>query len=158
MLTTPSLPATQVSVAAMAAVLVTNKPVSSALRWKADQPVVIHLLNRLLKNIDISSLGQVVNKTIFHLLLLDRLPTGTKFQLLSRFFGQVFYRASFMTNSRESGKRHPIKYQTSPFFYLHTINAYEDDSHIVLDICCYARFKLSVLRFSSHNSVLARPC
>ena len=41
---------------------------------------------------------------------------------------------------RETGKRHPIKYQTSPFFYLHTINAYEDDGHLVIDICCYARY------------------
>ena len=44
---------------------------------------------------------------------------------------------------RETGKRHPIKYQTSPFFYLHTINAYEDDGHLVIDICCYARYILS---------------
>ena len=41
--------------------------------------------------------------------------------------------------TRETGKRHPIKYNTSPFFYLHTINAYEEDGHIVIDICCYAR-------------------
>jgi len=73
-----------VSVTAMTAALVTGKPVSSALRWKAADPVVFHLLNR------------------------------------------------------ETGKRHPIKYQSSPFFYLHTINAYEEDGHIVIDICCYA--------------------
>ena len=30
----------------MAAVLVTGKPVSSALRWKAADPVIFHLLNR----------------------------------------------------------------------------------------------------------------
>ena len=31
----------------MAAVLVTGKPVSSALRWNAADPVIFHLLNRL---------------------------------------------------------------------------------------------------------------
>ena len=37
----------QVSVAGVTAALVTRKPVSSALRWKAADPVVFHLLNRL---------------------------------------------------------------------------------------------------------------
>ena len=36
----------QVSVAGVTAALVTRKPVSSALRWKAADPVVFHLLNR----------------------------------------------------------------------------------------------------------------
>ena len=28
------------------------------------------------------------------------------------------------------------------FFFLHTINAYEDDNHLVLDICCYKNAKM----------------
>lgn len=28
-------------------------------------------------------------------------------------------------------------FKASPFFYLHTINAYEDESNVVIDICCY---------------------
>ena len=28
-------------------------------------------------------------------------------------------------------------YFTSAFFFLHIINAYEDNDHIVIDICCY---------------------
>lgn len=28
-------------------------------------------------------------------------------------------------------------YLTSAFFFLHIINAYEDDEHLVVDICCY---------------------
>ena len=51
--------------------------------------------------------------------------------------------------TRETGKRHPIKYQTSPFFYLHTINAYEEDGHLVVDICCYARYILKLFVFQS---------
>jgi len=28
------------------------------------------------------------------------------------------------------------------FFFLHTINAYEDDNHVVVDICCYKNAKM----------------
>jgi carotenoid isomerooxygenase len=28
-------------------------------------------------------------------------------------------------------------YFSSAFFYLHIINAYEDENHLVIDICCY---------------------
>ena len=55
--------------------------------------------------------------------------------------------------TRETGKRHPIKYQTSPFFYLHTINAYEEDGHLVVDICCYARYILKLFIFQLPSAV-----
>lgn len=29
------------------------------------------------------------------------------------------------------------KFQSDPFFYLHIINQYERDDHVVIDICCY---------------------
>jgi carotenoid isomerooxygenase len=28
-------------------------------------------------------------------------------------------------------------YFSSAFFYLHIINAYEDENHLIIDICCY---------------------
>jgi hypothetical protein len=28
-------------------------------------------------------------------------------------------------------------YLTSSFFFLHIINVYEDNNHLVIDICCY---------------------
>jgi len=36
-----------------------------------------------------------------------------------------------------TGCHHPIKYVTKSFFFLHTINAYEDSDHVVVDICSY---------------------
>ena len=106
----------KVSVTAMTAALVTGKPVSSALRWKAADPVVFHLLNRL--------------NFLTANLLISPSKSNWKFEpMLSTHL------------TRETGKRHPIKYQSSPFFYLHTINAYEEDGHLVIDICCYARCK-----------------
>ena len=73
--------------------------------------------------------------------------------LLEKKSGYEFFEVKLST--RETGKRHPIKYQTSPFFYLHTINAYEDDDHLVIDICCYARYiivKLFVFSFLLQSS------
>jgi hypothetical protein len=28
-------------------------------------------------------------------------------------------------------------YLSPAFFFLHVINAYEDDNHLVIDLCCY---------------------
>ena len=39
--------------------------------------------------------------------------------------------------NRVTGALHPVIYLASPFFFLHTINAYEDSGHVVLDLCCY---------------------
>ncbi|XP_074593097.1 carotenoid-cleaving dioxygenase, mitochondrial-like [Brevipalpus obovatus] len=39
--------------------------------------------------------------------------------------------------NREDGSIWPIVYQSGPFAFFHTINAYEDDDHVVVDICCY---------------------
>ena len=39
--------------------------------------------------------------------------------------------------SRETGQEVNQIYLTEPLFFLHTINAYEDSNHLVVDICCY---------------------
>ena len=39
--------------------------------------------------------------------------------------------------NRQTGKRFHIKYVSRAFFFLHTINAYEDRDHVVLDVCGY---------------------
>lgn len=39
--------------------------------------------------------------------------------------------------SRADGKRIPIKFYAEPFCFFHTINAYEEDGHIICDITCY---------------------
>ncbi|CAG0900706.1 unnamed protein product [Cyprideis torosa] len=38
---------------------------------------------------------------------------------------------------RASGKEHVVKYVAKAFFFLHTINAYEEDNHVVLDIVTF---------------------
>ncbi|XP_065565665.1 carotenoid isomerooxygenase-like [Artemia franciscana] len=43
----------------------------------------------------------------------------------------------FRVISRATGQEIPVRYSTETFFFLHTINAYEEDGHIVIDICCY---------------------
>lgn len=30
------------------------------------------------------------------------------------------------------------QYVTEAFFFLHTVNAFEADNHLIIDICCYA--------------------
>ena len=39
--------------------------------------------------------------------------------------------------NKQTRKKYHIKYVTKAFFYLHTINAYEDSGHVVVDICGY---------------------
>lgn len=42
----------------------------------------------------------------------------------------------FYAVCRRSGQT-KFTFKASPFFYLHTINAYEYNDHIIVDICCY---------------------
>jgi len=44
--------------------------------------------------------------------------------------------------SRRTGKETSVAYMADAFFFLHTINAYEDDNHVVVDICCYKNAKM----------------
>ena len=37
---------------------------------------------------------------------------------------------------RDNGKLFKT-FQTDAFFYLHIINSYEENDHLVIDICCY---------------------
>lgn len=37
---------------------------------------------------------------------------------------------------RDTGKL-AYTFKAEAFFYLHIINSYEEDNHIVVDICCY---------------------
>ena len=39
--------------------------------------------------------------------------------------------------NRKTGELYPMKYVAKSFFFLHTINAYEDQGHVVVDICSY---------------------
>lgn len=38
-----------------------------------------------------------------------------------------------------TGERIKMRYRTKAFFFLHTINAYEDEGHIVIDICSFSK-------------------
>ena len=39
--------------------------------------------------------------------------------------------------NKKTGRKFPIKFVSKAFFFLHTINAYEEADHMVVDICCY---------------------
>ena len=39
--------------------------------------------------------------------------------------------------NKHTQKEQSIKYVSKAFFFLHTINAYEEQGHVVVDICCY---------------------
>ena len=43
----------------------------------------------------------------------------------------------FHLMNKTTGLHYPIKYVAKSFFFLHTINAYEDKGHVVVDICSY---------------------
>ena len=43
----------------------------------------------------------------------------------------------FIVIDRRTGRATELTYQTEPLFFLHTINAYEEAGHIVLDLCSY---------------------
>ena len=38
---------------------------------------------------------------------------------------------------KRTERKYPIKFVSKAFFFLHTINAYEEADHMVVDICCY---------------------
>ncbi|XP_074598588.1 carotenoid-cleaving dioxygenase, mitochondrial-like isoform X2 [Brevipalpus obovatus] len=66
--------------------------------------------------------------------------------LLSHFLGRPFcdsfswrpeYRNRFNVICKKTGELISDKFISEPFAFFHTINAYEDDGHIVCDICCY---------------------
>lgn len=44
--------------------------------------------------------------------------------------------------SRKTGAEVSVQYVTEAFFFLHTINAFEADGHLIVDICCYANAKM----------------
>ncbi|XP_070538077.1 carotenoid-cleaving dioxygenase, mitochondrial-like isoform X2 [Ptychodera flava] len=46
-------------------------------------------------------------------------------------------KAYFHVVNRHTGERLPTVYTADAFFCFHHINAYEDDGHIVVDMCCY---------------------
>ena len=43
---------------------------------------------------------------------------------------------------RTSGVHQPVVYATPPFFFLHTINAFEVGGHVVLDVAAYKDAKM----------------
>ncbi|RWS20960.1 beta:beta-carotene 9':10'-oxygenase-like protein, partial [Leptotrombidium deliense] len=47
------------------------------------------------------------------------------------------YKSKFYIISRKNGKVLKQKYISDAFAFFHTINAYEDQNHVVIDICCY---------------------
>ncbi|CAG2171587.1 unnamed protein product, partial [Oppiella nova] len=47
------------------------------------------------------------------------------------------YKTKFHLIQRSDGKLIDTKYKSEAFSFFHTINAYEDDNHLVVDICCF---------------------
>ncbi|RWS24303.1 beta:beta-carotene 9':10'-oxygenase-like protein [Leptotrombidium deliense] len=47
------------------------------------------------------------------------------------------YKNKFFLISRKDGSVVNQKYISEPFAFFHTINAYEEQNHVVVDICCY---------------------
>ncbi|RWS08685.1 beta:beta-carotene 9' [Dinothrombium tinctorium] len=47
------------------------------------------------------------------------------------------YMNKFHLTSRQDGKELSHIYVSDPFMFFHTINAYEDNDHVIVDICCY---------------------
>ncbi|KAI1285612.1 Carotenoid isomerooxygenase [Halotydeus destructor] len=68
------------------------------------------------------------------------------------------YKTRFHIVERASGKVLKQKYYAAPFAFFHTINAYEDCGHLVVDICCYEDGKimettsLEAIRFSTSSA------
>lgn len=48
----------------------------------------------------------------------------------------------FRLINRVTGVEESVQYLTEAFFFLHTINAFEIDGHVVIDICCYKNAKM----------------
>ena len=50
----------------------------------------------------------------------------------------LYFKVQFRLINRHSMAEHnEYTYLSSPFFFLHIINAYEDEDHIIIDVCCY---------------------
>merc|ERR1712106_117779 len=68
----------------------------------------------------------------------------------------------FHLMNKTTGRHYPIKYVAKSFFFLHTINAYEDNDHVVIDICSYDNpammdcMFLSKLQFAQSNADYAK--
>lgn len=45
----------------------------------------------------------------------------------------------FHVIERSSGERLKLDLRSDAFFFMHTINAFEDEGHIVVDIACYEK-------------------
>ncbi|KAI1285617.1 Beta,beta-carotene 15,15'-dioxygenase [Halotydeus destructor] len=52
------------------------------------------------------------------------------------------YKTRFFVVDRKSGQVLKQKYIADAFAFFHTINAYEDDGHLVVDICCFTDGKI----------------
>ncbi|XP_074596324.1 carotenoid-cleaving dioxygenase, mitochondrial-like [Brevipalpus obovatus] len=70
------------------------------------------------------------------------LPTLVKNYMSGKTFSSSMrwkpnFKNRFIVVEKRSGKIISTKYYSEPFVYLHTINAYQEDGHIVCDICCY---------------------
>lgn len=48
----------------------------------------------------------------------------------------------FRLINRRTGKEEAVEYLTEAFFFLHTINAFEENGHVIIDICCYKNAKM----------------
>ncbi|XP_074596322.1 carotenoid-cleaving dioxygenase, mitochondrial-like [Brevipalpus obovatus] len=47
------------------------------------------------------------------------------------------YKNHFVVIEKKTGQIIPGKYVSEPFVFFHTINAYQEDGHIICDICCF---------------------
>ncbi len=52
------------------------------------------------------------------------------------------FQTRFRLINRVTGVEESVQYLTEAFFFLHTINAFEIDGHVVIDICCYKNAKM----------------
>nr|XP_006820470.1 PREDICTED: beta,beta-carotene 9',10'-oxygenase-like [Saccoglossus kowalevskii] len=63
----------------------------------------------------------------------------------------------FHLMEKKTGKKLSIEYEADGFFGMHVINAYEDEGHVVFDMCCYhddeliTKFYLDYLRNGDHE-------
>ena len=50
---------------------------------------------------------------------------------------RIYLQTRFIVIDRRTGAAVQQIYQTEPLFFLHTINAYEEAGHLVVDLCSY---------------------
>ncbi|XP_074602993.1 carotenoid-cleaving dioxygenase, mitochondrial-like [Brevipalpus obovatus] len=70
------------------------------------------------------------------------MKTFVKNQLLGKTLATTMrykpkYKNHFVVIEKKTGRIIPKKYVSEPFFFFHTINAYEENGHIICDICCF---------------------